>query len=125
MQVIIRRSVGNTAALPPDICKPNGLKRQAAIHDALPEWTANLIPALDGSRVVTKEGMDYLLMEKVNGEPFDAAQALRDPHSAFSLGEGLAGLHEALGKCDPILCVQEDLMKKLREWDVPEVQKSM
>lgn len=74
------------------------LKRQAAIHDALREWTANLIPALDGSRVVTKEGIDYLLMEKVNGEPFDAAQALRDPHSAFSLGEGLAGLHEALGE---------------------------
>ena len=105
-------------------CRPGELKRQAALHRALSvrQLAAPVVPALSGADVLTMDDMDFLLMERVEGRPADAAAVLTHPETARAIGEGLARLHAALRECDPLLCYAEDYADTLRNWAIPAVR---
>ena len=104
--------------------RPGELQRQAALQRALfdEQLAARVVPATDGADVLTINGMDFMLMERVEGSPVDAAAMLARPENARAIGEGLARLHAALRKCDPLLCREEDYAAALRDWAIPAVK---
>ena len=103
------------------------MQRQAQLQRALFEHdlAAPVVPAKDGREIVRDEETDFMLMERVQGAPFNALRAMENPQEAQAVGEGLARLHAVLRECDPLLCEEEDLLKTLREWAVPAAQKAM
>ena len=103
--------------------RPGELQRQAALHRALAaeKLAAPIVPA-PGGDVLTMNGMDFLLMERVEGQPVDAVAVLKRPETARAIGEGLARLHAALCECDPLLCYTEDYAATLRNWAAPIVR---
>ena len=103
------------------------LQRTAKLQNALKHHglAASIVPARDGSDIVTKNGVDFMLMERIEGETLSAAEMIRNPSSAKWIGEGLARLHDALRTCDSVLCQEEDLMATLRGWAIPKASETM
>ena len=90
--------------------RPGELARLAQLHRALEKQglSAPVIPTAAGEDVLQAEGFDCMLLARAAGKPADAQALLRQPETAFALGEGLARLHAALRDCDASLCTAED-----------------
>lgn len=103
------------------------LHRQAALHKALlcQGLAAPIVPTPDGQEVLRQDGMDFLLMQRLDGQPASAMHLLEHPQAARALGEGLARLHAALRTCDPLLCWTEDYAATLRDWAIPAASSAM
>lgn len=101
--------------------KPGELARQASLHRALlaQNLTAPIVSAPDGSDVLHLNGLDFLLMQRLQGQPVQAMALLDSPSNARAIGEGLARLHRALRQCDPLLCYAEDYLCTMRDWAIP------
>lgn len=102
--------------------RPGEMRRQAALNRSLDGLTARVIPTLAGEDVYVEAGVEFLLLEWLPGTPAQAEALLTDPAQATALGEGLARLHDALRRCDPLLCHAEDFAATLRDWAVPAVR---
>lgn len=104
--------------------RPGELQRQAALQRRLVsgQLAATVISAPDGADVLTMDGMDFLLMRRVDGLPADAVSMLTRPETARAVGEGIARLHAALRECDPLLCYAEDYTATLQNWAIPAVR---
>lgn len=101
--------------------KPGELARQAALHRALMEQdlTAPIVPTPQGDDVLHMNDLDFLLMQRLQGETVHAMALLDNPVDARALGEGLARLHRALRSCDPLLCYTEDYLATMQGWAIP------
>lgn len=101
------------------------LHRQGRLQKLLASHAlaAPLIPSCEGEDVVQTEDCDFLLMEKIQAEPVDAARIMHSPHEARAIGEALARLHQVLITCDPLLCREENLLSTLKDWAIPAASK--
>ena len=100
---------------------PGGVQAQAKLQRTLHTHglAAAVLPTHTGADFARVGEWDCLLMERMAGEPVNAAQLLAKPEGAAALGEGLAQLHSALRECDPLLCSEEKIMDTLQYWAVP------
>lgn len=102
------------------------MHRQAQLQAALARHglAAAPVPAMDGNLMVQENGWDWLLMEKMPGQPVNAAAVMAAPEGAGFIGEGLSRLHAALTELDPLLCTEENLIDTLRYWAIPKVKEA-
>ena len=103
------------------------LQRQARLQRLLSrhQLAAGLVADREGNDVVNAAGIDFLLMEKVEGKPAEAVQMIQNPESAQAIGKGLARLHMVLKTCDPLLCREENLISVLQDWAIPAAKSIM
>lgn len=100
---------------------PGSVQQQVKLQRTLHAHglAASVLPTDTGADFARVGEWDCMLMERLAGEPVNAAQLLAKPEQGAALGEGLARLHGALRECDPLLCSEEKVMDTLHYWAVP------